>query len=423
MKIQRTIPPAAASIDFERLLHGFAGFFFGKTYQKRLEKELRDYFGVKHVFLVSSGKAALAVILSALKSISPDRNEVLIPAYTCFSVPSAIVKAGLKVSLCDINISTLDFDYKLLEGSIDEKTLCVIPSHLFGMPSDMNRINGLCSARRVFVVEDAAQALGVSHEGKMIGTIGDIGFFSLGRGKTITCGSGGIIVTNSNKIALAIEEVYSLLERPHITENIVEFLKVMIMTVFIRPSLYWFPAGLPFLKLGETFFYKDFPIKRLSAVKAGLLRNWKRCLEKANRIRTENAQYLCKGLGLGVCEFAVPFLRLPIILKNREIRDKIFSLSYKKRLGISRMYPTPINEIKEIRGMFVGKVFPRAKEVAEKSLTLPTHQLLSEKDIKKIGEFASKVALQGGFNFAGNYSETYIHSLGPKVAARSNGDL
>ena len=99
MNIQRTIPPAAAPIELKSLLHGLSGIFMGYKYRGKIEGEIKRYFGVKHVFLASSGKAALAVILLALKSLS-NKKEVLISAYTCFSVPSAIVKAGLKVSLC-----------------------------------------------------------------------------------------------------------------------------------------------------------------------------------------------------------------------------------------------------------------------------------------------------------------------------------
>jgi dTDP-4-amino-4,6-dideoxygalactose transaminase len=102
MKIQHTIPPAASPVNLNDLLHGLVGVFSGKKYLKKLEEELKDYFNVRHVFLVSSGKAALTIILRALKSLAPEKNEVLIPAYTCYSVPSSIVKADLKTSLCDI---------------------------------------------------------------------------------------------------------------------------------------------------------------------------------------------------------------------------------------------------------------------------------------------------------------------------------
>ncbi len=383
MRIKRTIPPTAAPINLKDILHGLAGFFFGKRYIKRLEGELKEYFGVKHVFLVSSGKAALTLILLALKSLKPDKKEVLIPAYTCFSVPSAIVKAGLKVSLCDIDPSNFDFDYELLAEAIGEDTLCVVPNHLFGISADIDRINSICRERNAFVVEDAAQAMGCRYNDKLLGTIGDVGFFSLGRGKNITCGSGGIIVTNSDKIALAISKQCSNIQYPGKIESVKDFLKIMLMAIFIHPFLYWFPSGLSFLKLGETIFYKEFPIKRLSGIQAGLLNNWQRRLENLNQIRKENSKYFCSTLASTLTFYkgsSIPFLRLPFIAENREIKERIYSFSKKEGLGINHMYPTPINEIKEIQGRFNGKTYPSAKGVSETLLTIPTHQLLSKKD-------------------------------------------
>src|SRR5713226_3197221 len=143
MRVQRTIPPTAAPIKINDLLHGVAGIFFSKGYATRLESEIKEHFGVRHVFFVSSGKAALALILAALKSLS-DKTQVVIPAYTCFSVPSAIVKAGLEITLCDVDPVTFDFDSKSLREAITSKTLCVVPSNLFGIPSDMDRVVDLC---------------------------------------------------------------------------------------------------------------------------------------------------------------------------------------------------------------------------------------------------------------------------------------
>ncbi|MEW6417372.1 MAG: DegT/DnrJ/EryC1/StrS aminotransferase family protein [Nitrospirota bacterium] len=391
MKIHRTIPPAAAPIGLKSLLHSLAGIFFGKKYMVRLEDELKKYFGVKHVFLVSSGKAALTLILKSLKTLSPKKEQVLIPAYTCFSVPSAIVKAGLKVSLCDIDPITFDFDYKLLKEALHEDTLCVIPNHLFGIPANMDRINSLCKERGIFVVEDAAQAMGIKLNGKFLGTIGDIGFFSLGRGKNITCGSGGVIVTNSDVIADTIRKEYGNLPGPGIIDTIKEFTKVLMMSIFIYPSLYWFPAGMPFLRIGETIFYTDFPIKRLSGMQAGLLRGWQKQLEDSNEIRKENAEYFSNRLRLrfrlrhsNSNTDSVTFLRLPVLLEHKEIKDKLYPISHKLGLGLSKMYPTAINEIEEIKNQFNGKIYPSAKEMAECLLTIPTHQFLSERDKEKI---------------------------------------
>jgi len=386
MKIRRTVPPTAAPIKTIDLAHGIVGFFSGgKKYREKLEGEIKEYFGVRRVWCVSSGKAALTLILSALRELSK-RKRVVIPAYTCFSVPSAIVKAGLEVALCDIDPATLDFDPRSLEMSVDEETLCVIPNHLFGVPSNMDLIARLCRERGAYLVEDAAQAMGGMYKGKKLGTIGDAGFFSLGRGKNITCGSGGLIVTNSSEIAPAIERLCSELETPGFLETAKEFLQLLFMVVFIRPIFYWFPEGLPFLKLGETLFYRQFPVEKLSEMKAGCLWNWPKRLETANRVRSVTAGYFREHLPFKKFSIqpAICYLRLPLILDSRETRDRVYLYSRAKGLGLSRMYPTAVNEIEEIKGMFDGESYPGAKEVAERLVTLPTHHLMTERDKEAI---------------------------------------
>lgn len=387
MKIRRTIPPTAAQLTLKNLMYGFAGIFAGKKYLIRLEEEVKEYFGVKHVFFTSSGKASLFLILRALKSLSVKKNKVIIPAYTCFSVPSAIVKAGLEVVPCDVDTDTLDFDSELLRESVKEDCLCVIPDHLFGIPSDMESINSLCKNRGVFVVEDAAQAMGGTDKNRKLGAIGDVGFFSLGRGKQITCGSGGIILTDSDSIASAIRKEYASIPAPNIVEDIIEFFKAVILSIFLRPPLYWFPAGLKFLKLGETFFYTNFPVKRLSGLQAGFLLDWRKRLEVSNEARSKNAAYFKSELKLGKGPASidgVSFLRLPVLTGGEGERDRLYALSQKRGLGLSKMYPTPVSEIKEISELFSGKSYPAAKIVSERLITLPTHSLLAGRDKESI---------------------------------------
>lgn len=381
MKIHRTIPPAAALIGWKDLWHGAVGFFSGDAVLKNREQELRKYFDIRHVFLVSSGKAALYLILKSLRVLYPQRDEVIVPAYTCFSVPSAIVRAGLKVIPCDIDPYTFDFNHERLRDALSDRILAVISGHLFGIPSHMDAINKLCRPRGIVVIEDAAQAMGGYYQGMKLGTIGDVGFFSLGRGKNLTCGSGGIIITNTDIIAAAIKKEYSAIEAPGIFEDMTDFLRLIFMRLFIHPSLYWFPCGIPFLRLGETIFYKDFPVKTLSRMKAGLLRNWGKKLEESNNTRRANAQYFRKTLNM---ESLLPdqpppfFLRLPLLVKSKALRDSLFLKA--KDLGISLMYPTTVNEIEEIKDKMGNGSFPIAKMVCDRLLNLPTHQLLSQKD-------------------------------------------
>jgi len=263
MRIGRTIPPAAAPLGWADLCHAVVGAISPLRSLSALEREIGRHFGVRHVFLVSSGTAALTLALKALKSMC-HRTGVVIPAYTCFSVPAAVSQAGLRPVLCDIDPETFDFDHDLLARTVDSNTLCVVSTHLFGIPADMDRIMRLCADRGAFVVEDAAQAMGGRRNGKLLGTIAHAGVFSLGRGKNITCGSGGIAVTRSAEIAGAMARVYATLHPPTSFQTLGEFLRVLALSICIRPALYWLPAGMPFLRLGETIFDPDFPIRRLS---------------------------------------------------------------------------------------------------------------------------------------------------------------
>jgi dTDP-4-amino-4,6-dideoxygalactose transaminase len=353
---------------------------------ERLEQEFRQHFGVRHVFLVSSGTAALTLTLKALKSLSI-RTEVVIPAYTCFSVPAAVVSAGLRPVLCDIDPSTFDFDHRLLEQALSTDTLCVLAHHLFGIPSNIEGIRALCSVRGIFVVEDAAQAMGAEDEGRHLGTQGDVGIFSLGRGKNITCGSGGIMVTNSDEIAGPMARQCRQLKASGLAGLLKDLVQLVLMAVFIRPRLYWIPAALPFLRLGQTIYPRQIRLRRLSGMQAGLLRNWRSRLARSNRIRSETATYFSQRVPCPLPPGpSHPYLRLPVFVASARERDRIYDLSQERGLGLSIAYPTAINEIPEIRLASHGQRFPSAQGVAARLLTIPTHHWLSEKDKRAIAE-------------------------------------
>jgi perosamine synthetase len=390
MKIHRTIPPAAAPLRWADLRHGVAGIFSSARSLRAREAEIRRHFGVNHVFLVSSGTAALTLTLAALKSRSP-RTEVVIPAYTCFSVAAAVVKAGLRPVLCDIEPSTFDFDHALLEQTLSADTLCVVAHHLFGIPSDVERLRTLCHRRGVVVVEDAAQAMGAELDGRPLGTLGDVGIFSLGRGKNITCGSGGIIVTNCAATAPAIAWYHRRLPAASVGDVLRELARLVFMTVFIRPTLYWLPAALPFLRLGQTVYPTAITVTRLSGMQAGLLRGWQSRLTRSNRTRSETATDLSRRLRRPLPHGPRPYLRLPILAATPAERERIYSRSQERGLGVSVAYPTPINEIPEIRAVFSGARFPAARRVADSLLTLPTHHWLSEEDKRAIAELCQEV--------------------------------
>ena len=421
MTPQRTIPPAAAPLSLGNLLRSAGSLRGGHKHQARLVSELKAHYAVRAVYLVSSGKAALTVILKALAVVS-HRRRVIIPAYTCFSVPSAIVKAGLEVVLCDVDPNTLDFKFAELEGLLNEHVLCVVSTHLFGRPADTARVKQLCEGKGILVVEDAAQAMGGQSGDRLLGTIGDVGFYSLGRGKNMTCGSGGIILTSSAPIADAIEAEYASLPEASWLDVVRNWLELLVMRIFIHPALYWFPAGLPFLGLGETNFYTDFRMCRMDAVRAHLLTGWQRRLVRANQERAARARVLMEGLDLArkgiapIVGVGSLFLRLPVLVRDRDAKEAVCRLSREQGAGLSPNYPATIQDIPELAGQLAGRRYPGAQEVVDRLVTLPTHQFVSEQDHLKIdrvlaaqGELSVPVQSVGGDPGTRDAGQRHVH--------------
>jgi perosamine synthetase len=389
MMPQRTLSPTAAPISFWDLIGAAASFWGGVKHRARLVQELKAKFSVREVFLMSSGKAALMVILKALAA-SSGRRRVIVPAYTCFSVPSAIVRAGLEVVLCDVEPETLDFNFAELEGLINEEVLCVVPTHLFGRPADVDRVKRLCKGKGIVVVEDAAQAMGGQSGGRLLGTLGDVAFFSLGRGKNLTCGTGGIILTRSLSIAEKINAEYATLPEAPRGEVVQNWLEMVMMRFFIHPLLYWLPAGLPFLRLGETTFYTDFPIFRMDEVRAHQLQGWEWRLDQANQGRAARASWLVDGLDLHrkgitpITEKESIYLRLPVLLQDRQTKETVCRQSREVGAGLSPNYPATIQGIPELAVWLAGRKCAGAQEVVDRLVTLPTHQFVTEGDRLKI---------------------------------------
>ena len=389
MRVQRHLAPTAAPVSWGDIGRAVIGLVRGRRYRANLETEMKRYFGVKYLYLLSSGKAALTIILRALAAQSP-RRKVIIPAYTCFSVPSAIVRAGCQVALCDVDPHTLDFDFTNLRSIVDADTLCIVSPHLLGQVSDIQRVQAIARPYQVPVVEDAAQAMGGRSKGRLLGTQGDIGFFSLGRGKNVTAGSGGVILTNSGDLARQLSIAYQDVPEPSVASRLVNVMTVAAMKLLIHPRLYWLPAGLPFLGIGETTFDRDFPVRRLDGARAGLLTTWQQRLEESSAIRAHWAQqYLdYRGHELDRLEpgrvDGVAYLRVPVIMPTAEKKRALCALGTKEGLGLSPLYPTPISEIPELRSSFADDSFPGSQILADRLVTLPVHQYVEEDDISRI---------------------------------------
>jgi dTDP-4-amino-4,6-dideoxygalactose transaminase len=362
-----------------------------QRYRVRLEAELKRYFGVGHVFLLSSGKAALATIVEAFAATSSQR-KVIIPAYTCFSVPSAIVRAGGQVVLCDVDPHTLDFDFDHLQRIVDNETLCIVSPHLLGQTADIRRTKAIAKPFGVPVIEDAAQAMGRKTKEGWVGTLGDIGFFSLGRGKNVTAGSGGIIVTNSNDLAEKLAKIYANVPEESLPRRIVNAVMVCAMTVLIHPRAYWLPAGLSFLRLGETIYDPTFSIRRLDGLRAGLLKTWRRRLEDSNEDRARHSDLYLGSFSQELAQLdpirmrGIAYLRLPIIMPTVADKQELCAAGKDLGLGVSALYPAPVSEIPELKARFQGQQYPGADTLADRLITLPVHHYVDERDVAGICE-------------------------------------
>ncbi len=391
MKPKRTLPPAGAPIYVKDLISGIGGMVRPAKALKKFECELRSYFGVKHVFLVSSGKAALTLILEALSHIT-NKDEVVIPSYTCFSVPSAVVRAGLKPVICDIEQDSFEYDIRSLDRVVGKKTLCVIVTHLFGIPCDLKSTLSVARSVGSCVVEDCAQAMGVELGGKRVGTIGDVGFFSLGRGKSLCAVSGGIIITNTDRIAEVLSKKVSELKTPGMMEQLSIFCVATFLHIFSRPSLYWFPSGLPFLNIGKTIFSTDFPVEKLAGFNAGLAADWESKLETLNDVRRQRAGAYREALkddGFLLVREPVgsrpAYLRFPLVADSPAKREKVCGKLMACGLGASSNYPTGIADITELNFSDEQKARGRVgHSLAQRILTLPTHCYVSDHDMEEI---------------------------------------
>lgn len=379
MRVARTQPPVGYRVPFADLVRALSGTAGPAKAVERLERDVADWLGVRQAFALSSGKAALTLILRALAS-SSSRRKVVLPAYTCYSVPSAIVQAGLDPVPCDIAADSFDYDTGRLDALLQPDVLCVLSVHLFGIPSDTRGLLDRCRPAGITVVEDAAQALGGEACGVPLGTAGEVGFYSLGRGKNVTAGGGGLIVTQSAAIAAALSQQMRRAPAAGLAADARTFAAMAMMAAFIEPSRYWFPAGLPFLKLGETVFHEHVSVVRLSGYQAALMRGWRARLAALNETRRAHGAYYQAHIPGARGGTSLPYLRFPVLFDDPGVRQRVLADERARAVGISRMYPGTIGTIPQLQGRLSERVFPRAERVAATLVTLPTHPLLTAAD-------------------------------------------
>lgn len=163
------------------------------------EQLVADYTGVKHAIAVSSGTAALHLIIRAL-GIGPG-DEVLVPSFTFAASVNAILYEGATPVFVDIELGTYNLDIEDLERKITPRTKAVMAVDIFGHPAEWDELIRIANKYGLKVIDDSCEALGARYKGRMIGRFGDAAAFAFYPNKQMTTGEGGIIVTDNDEIA------------------------------------------------------------------------------------------------------------------------------------------------------------------------------------------------------------------------------
>ncbi len=166
---------------------------------ERFEKRFAEFHNAAHAVAVNNGTVALRIALLAAGIQAGD--EVIVPPYTFLATATAVIECNAMPIFADVDLDTFCLDPEAAEAVITPRTKAIIPVHLGGCPAAMDEIRALARKHRLLVIEDAAQAHGAQYKGLSVGTLGDLATFSFQSSKNLTCGEGGMILTNSEKLA------------------------------------------------------------------------------------------------------------------------------------------------------------------------------------------------------------------------------
>lgn len=355
-------------------------FILGPEVEK-MEKEFCDYLKCKHAIGVSSGTDALLLALMAI-DIKPG-DEVIVPTYSFFATAGVVSRLNAVLVLTDIDPVTFNIDPEDVKNKITSKTRAIIPVHLYGQSADLEPIMKIAREKKIFVIEDAAQAIGTEYkDGKCVGTIGDIGCFSFFPSKNLGgYGDGGLVTTNNDELAYMLR-----IKRVHGGEQ-----------------KYYHKV------IGGNF--------RIDALQAAVLRVKLPHLDKWSEKRRANAEYYSKlfeqaGLANepGKTKFdeknkvLLPKAVYKSELRNYHIynqyvirvqkRDELKKFLTENEIGNEIYYPVPFHMQQCFANLNHKKGdFPEAEMASETSLAIPIYPELSKEQqefvVQKIKEFVN----------------------------------
>jgi dTDP-4-amino-4,6-dideoxygalactose transaminase len=348
----------------------------------RFEKKIAKYTGSKYAVSCANGTDALVLSLKALGISSGD--EVITTSFTFFATSEAISSVGATPIFVDVDKNTYNIDPSKIEEKITKKTKAIMPVHIFGQPADMDKINNIAKKHKLFVIEDACQAIGATYKNKNIGNLADVACFSFFPTKNLGgFGDGGIITTNNENIYKIITAL-----RNHGSGNLGLEAYNIINSSNINSKKYE----------GQLKYY-NYLIgynSRLDEIQAAILLVKLKQIDTWNNLRIKKAAYYNKKL-------KNTSLVLPKIANNvksvfhlyilqSEKRDKLAAFLNEKGIATGIYYPIPLHLQIVYKNLGYSKGDLEVSEyLSKRTFAIPLYPELTKQEqdyiIEKIQEF------------------------------------
>lgn len=390
--MSRELPPTAGlPLQLSDLWPGSAPF----------ADQVAAWLGVEHLQLECSGTSAMVVALKAMHGLRPQRDEVIVPAWTCPLVALAIHRAGLKLRLCDLAPNHFDMDVAQLCVLGGPRTLAIVPTHLAGRVADVNAALDVAHRVGAYVLEDAAQALGAKQSGLSVGLLGDAGFFSLAVGKGLTLFEGGLLLTRDPVLRTAFAASHQAHVHADAKMDWQRALELIGYAVAYRPSLLPLAYGRPLRKalaandpvaaVGDDFG-PDIPMHTVSdwrqSVGSRALPRLPAFLDVTRTQALRRVERLRRIPGITVFDDAQgqqgvwPFLLLT--LPDPARRDAALKTLWTAGLGVSRLFIHALPDYGYLRDIVADAELPNARAFAARSLTITNSPWLDDATFEAI---------------------------------------
>jgi len=348
-------------------------FILGPEVEK-MEAEFCEFLGCKYAIGVSSGTDALLLALMAI-DIKPG-DEVIVPTYSFFATAGVVSRLNAKPVFVDSDSVTFNIDPSRIEEKITSKTRAIIPVHLYGQCADMEPVMKIAKKHKLVVIEDGAQAISAQYkDGKVAGTIGDIGCYSFFPSKNLGCfGDGGLVVTDDEKLAhsLRIKRVHGGEPKYHhkvIGGNFrIDALQAAVLRVKLPYLNYWSES-----RRKNAELYNQFFIESELAEEPG-----KTEFDTRNFVLLPRAKY--KNLK-GLTNYHI----YNQYIIRVEQRDALRQFLTGNGISTEIYYPIPFHLQECFSDLhYRKKDFPVAEKAADTSIALPIYPELTNEQIKYV---------------------------------------